>query len=290
MNLVVDHHVLAAVLLVGMGLDLPGGLYLAYDLLGQPSGPLRRFTALFTNLLIGVPGGAAGFVAVFFVVNWLSPNIIDAYGYDQIFGGLLGLGIGGGIGISLGYALNVPRARAYVHRSQGRRLLNAIIAGSITGAIGVGYYALIVFQRMSFSLALVEAIFISVIWNFITGWLFARLLLRRLSPALGDSKPAVDYGGISVGLTWIGTIVIFAIGGYSVAFGPSIVGVEAFAIGGGIIALVAAFTLATIQRIEWNVAHLPERTLGYFGLALVLMGFLIQSLQYFVPLLDIQVR
>jgi len=36
-----DHHVIALFALIGMGLDLPGGLFLAYDLFGRRGGPLR---------------------------------------------------------------------------------------------------------------------------------------------------------------------------------------------------------------------------------------------------------
>jgi len=36
-----DHHVIALFALIGMGLDLLGGLFLAYDLFGRRRGPLR---------------------------------------------------------------------------------------------------------------------------------------------------------------------------------------------------------------------------------------------------------
>jgi hypothetical protein len=36
-----DHHVIALFALTGMGLDLLGGLFLAYDLFGRRGGPLR---------------------------------------------------------------------------------------------------------------------------------------------------------------------------------------------------------------------------------------------------------
>jgi hypothetical protein len=36
-----DHHSVAAVSLTGISLDVLGGLYLAYDLLGGQHGPLR---------------------------------------------------------------------------------------------------------------------------------------------------------------------------------------------------------------------------------------------------------
>ena len=36
-----DHQVIALFALIGMGLDLLGGLFLAYDLFGRRGGPLR---------------------------------------------------------------------------------------------------------------------------------------------------------------------------------------------------------------------------------------------------------
>src|SRR3954454_19368628 len=53
-----DHHAVAAVSLSGIGLDVLGGLYLAYDLLGGQHGPLRLLTRIVTySLVFGIGYG-----------------------------------------------------------------------------------------------------------------------------------------------------------------------------------------------------------------------------------------
>jgi hypothetical protein len=206
-----------------------------------------------------------------------------------MFGGLLGLGIGSGIGISLGYALNSSRQQRYVSRSRLRRVALAIVAGMISGILGIGYYATIVFQQLSFTGSLVESAIFGLIWAYVVGALFAILLVRRRHPSQGDFRPSIDVGGIFIGPVAIFTIVLFAITGYWMAFGPDLGSIVAFIVGGAIVSFAASLFLAAIQRIEWGIAHLPARTLGYLGLAFVVLGFLIQTVQYLVPLLDISI-
>jgi hypothetical protein len=47
-----DHHTLVAVSITGTCLDVLGGLYLAYDLLGGPHGPLRLLTRAVTYSVV----------------------------------------------------------------------------------------------------------------------------------------------------------------------------------------------------------------------------------------------
>src|SRR5437763_14906339 len=61
-----DHHTVAAVSVTGICLDVLGGLYLAYDLLGGQHGPLRLLTKMVTYSIVfgigfffGVASGAA---------------------------------------------------------------------------------------------------------------------------------------------------------------------------------------------------------------------------------------
>ena len=41
---------------------------------------------------------------------------------------------------------------------------------------------------------------------------------------------------------------------------------------------------------EWYTDHLPERRLGLFGICLIICGFILQSVQYWVSLLDEPLR
>src|SRR3954468_2384298 len=53
-----DHHAVAVVSLTGIFLDVLGGLYLAYDLLGGQHGPLRLLSRLVTySIVFGIGYG-----------------------------------------------------------------------------------------------------------------------------------------------------------------------------------------------------------------------------------------
>src|SRR2546423_14543113 len=59
-----DRHGIAAISVIGITLDLMGGIYLAYDLLGGKHGPLRTLTrgvtyGLFFGVGLGLPLGQA---------------------------------------------------------------------------------------------------------------------------------------------------------------------------------------------------------------------------------------
>jgi len=47
-----DHHAVAAISITGICLDVLGGLYLAYDLLGGQYGPLRLLTKMVTYSIV----------------------------------------------------------------------------------------------------------------------------------------------------------------------------------------------------------------------------------------------
>ena len=78
-----DHHAVAAVSLTGICLDVLGGLYLAYDLLGGQHGPLRLLTRMVTySIVFGIGYGlglglffglASGAAARSGVANTLAP-------------------------------------------------------------------------------------------------------------------------------------------------------------------------------------------------------------------------
>jgi hypothetical protein len=42
--------------------------------------------------------------------------------------------------------------------------------------------------------------------------------------------------------------------------------------------------------IEWTADNMPQRRMGVLGIGLILIGFSLQSVQYWVALLDIPVR
>jgi hypothetical protein len=68
---------------------------------------------------------------------------------------------------------------------------------------------------------------------------------------------------------------------------------HAIAIGlktGLIIGIVTAIVSACMPVIEWNADHLPAKRMGVLGVALILVGFALQSVQYWLALLDVGIR
>src|SRR5437868_10182229 len=63
-----DHHTVAAISIAGTSLDVLGSLYLAYDLLGGPHGPLRLLTRMVTFSIVFGIGYAFGVGAFFGLV------------------------------------------------------------------------------------------------------------------------------------------------------------------------------------------------------------------------------
>jgi hypothetical protein len=56
------------------------------------------------------------------------------------------------------------------------------------------------------------------------------------------------------------------------------------------IGAVTATAMTCTPFKEWTADHVPEKRMGVFGVGLILVGFALQSLQYWVALLDVTVR
>ena len=52
----------------------------------------------------------------------------------------------------------------------------------------------------------------------------------------------------------------------------------------------AALASACTSFIEWTVDHIPEKRMAVFGVGLILIGFALQSVQYWLVLLDVSIR
>ena len=64
------------------------------------------------------------------------------------------------------------------------------------------------------------------------------------------------------------------------------VGVKA----GLVVGVVTAISGSCTPFVEWFADHAPERRMGVFGVGLILAGFALQSVQYWLALLDVTVR
>ena len=55
------------------------------------------------------------------------------------------------------------------------------------------------------------------------------------------------------------------------------------------IGVVTAIFSACTPFIEWGADHVPEKRMGVFGVGLILIGFALQSVQYWLALLDVSI-
>jgi hypothetical protein len=56
------------------------------------------------------------------------------------------------------------------------------------------------------------------------------------------------------------------------------------------VGLVTVSVTACTPFVEWTADHVPEKRMGVFGVGLILVGFSLQSVQYWLALLDVSVR
>ena len=56
------------------------------------------------------------------------------------------------------------------------------------------------------------------------------------------------------------------------------------------IGLVTVLANACIPFVEWMADRVPAKGMGVAGIGLILMGFTLQSVQYWLTLLDVTVR
>jgi flagellar biosynthesis protein FliQ len=55
---------------------------------------------------------------------------------------------------------------------------------------------------------------------------------------------------------------------------------------GLVVGVVTAIANALMPLIEWTAEHMPAKRMGVIGVGLILIGFLLQSVQYWVTLLS----
>ena len=67
---------------------------------------------------------------------------------------------------------------------------------------------------------------------------------------------------------------------------------SAFSMGmkdGLLIGAVTAIVGSCTPFVEWISDHVPERRMGVFGVGLILIGFALQSVQYWLELIDVKI-
>ena len=246
-----DHHTVAAVSIAGSCLDVLGSMYLAYDLLGGQNGPLRLLTRMVT--------------------------------YSVVFGLGYGLGLGLFFGVASGVATGVTiaielarLARRQDHYSQFWESVFSAIRGF---AFGAGLW---VFVGFRFGAAF--AILITV------GQIFA--YSRGIRPSLdyGPSrKPRLSGRQVMAAIVrTVGYIVTALVCSAFVQHleHPWIVALRV----GIVTGIVTGVGTALVPFVEYFSENLPERRMGAFGVGLIFIGFALQSLQYWLVVMDVPVR
>jgi hypothetical protein len=244
-----DHHTVAAISISGTCLDVLGSLYLAYDILGGQHGPLRLLTRAVTY------------------------SIVFGIGYGLGLGLFFGLASGIATGITVSIEFN-RASRGLKHYSWPWEALFSAIRGF---AFGAGLYRIL---GLRFATAFGVAITLGQVFAYSRGM-----------------RPAIDYSAarrprITRRQFW-GTVVRTV--GYlctALVCSALVHHVEhawAFAIRVGLVTgLVTGVGITVNPSIEYFADHLPERRLGAFGILLILCGFALQSLQYWLALFDVR--
>jgi hypothetical protein len=247
----IDRHTLAVISIIGTSLDLLGAMYLAYDLLGGDHGPLRTLTRAVT--------------------------------YGTIFGTGFGLALGPVFGLTAGLAHGITLAWEYSRASRRQPDPGFWVDTAMSAIRGCGY-----------------AVGTSYLYGARFGLTFGVLstagqaLAYRIGirPSAAYKPSVLPHLNRFLLLTAANRTVGYAIAGYL----SSLVAQHrehAVAVGlttGLVIGVVSALAGPLTPFIEWTADHMPARRMGAFGVGLILVGFLLQSVQYWLVLLDIGVR
>jgi len=246
--MMIDRHTLALISIVGCSLDVLGALYLAYDLLGGEHGPLRTLTRGVT--------------------------------YGALFGTGFGLALGPVAGIVTGVAHGITLAWEFSRASRHGPKPGFWYDTAMSAIRGAGF-----------------ALGTAYVYGARFGAAFGALsLLGQIVAYRIGLRPTMDYKPATRPritrtqlLASVNRTVGYAIAGYISAL---IAQQRANALSTGVKAglmmgVVTAIVITCTPFIEWTADHMPERRMGVLGIGLILIGFTLQSVQYWVALLDV---
>ena len=244
-----DHHTLAAVSITGTCLDLVGSLYLAYDLLGGQHGPLRLLTRAVTY------------------------SVVFGIGYGLGLGLFFGIASGLTTGITISIELN-RTARGQDYYSLPWEGVFAAIRGF---GLGLGLYKVV---GLGFAASFAILITVGQIIAYSRGMRPAIDYAASLRPRLSRRQ---FWGTLVRTVGYIASALVCS------AFIHHLDHPWPFAIRVGLVTGIVTAVGATFNPyIEYYADNLPERRLGAFGIVLILCGFALQSLQYWLALFDVR--
>jgi hypothetical protein len=248
--MMIDKHTLALISIVGCSLDVLGALYLTYDLLGGEHGPLRTLTRGIT--------------------------------YGVLFGTGYGLALGPVAGIASGVAHGITLAWEFSLASRHAPKPGFWYDTAMSAIRGLGF---------GLSTAYIYGVRFGVAFGTLSmlGQIIAyRIGLRPTMQYKPSTRPRFTKTQL---LAAVNRTVGYAIAGYISALiaqqraNALSMGIKA----GLVIGVVTAVIGACTPFIEWTTDHMPERRMGVLGIGLILIGFTLQSVQYWVALLDVNI-
>lgn len=246
----IDKHTLALVSVIGSSLDVLGTLYLAYDLLGGEHGPLRTLTR-------GVTYGA-----------------LFGAGYGLVLGPVFGLATGVAHGITLAWEFSRASRRGPKPGFWYDAAMSALRGGGF--ALGAAYLYGGVFGATFGALSTVGQVFAY------------RAGIRPTLDYQPATRPRLTMHQL---LAVVNRAIGYAAAGYISALAAHL-RTSALSVGlkvGLGIGVVTAIGNACTPFIEWMADHVPEKRMGVFGVGLILIGFALQSVQYWLALLDVNI-
>jgi hypothetical protein len=248
--MMIDKHTLALVSIIGSSLDVLGALYLAYDLLGGEHGPLRTLTRAVT--------------------------------YGALFGAGFGLALGPVFGLVSGLAHGITLAWEFSRASRGEPKPGFWVDTSMSAIRGCGFAlgaSYLFGARFGVTFGVFSAAGQAIAY---------RIGIRPTADYKPATRPRVTRFQL---LAAANRTVGYAVTGYVsslVARQPE----HAIAVGlktGLALGLVTAIAGSFTPFIEWTADHVPQKRMGVFGVGLILVGFTLQSVQYWAALLDVGV-
>jgi hypothetical protein len=247
----IEKHTLALISIAGSFLDVLGALYLAYDLLGGEHGPLRTLTR-------GVTYGA-----------------LFGAGYSLTFGPVFGLATGVAHGITL--AWEYSRASRHEPKPGFWYDLAMSAVRGLGFALGAAYLYGPTFGAAFGAVSTVGQV------------LAYRAGIRPTLDYEPAPRPRLTKHQF---LAALNRTVGYAVAGYIIAL-VAHPGANALSIGMKIglgVGVITAIVNACTSFIEWIADRVPEKRMGVLGVGLILIGFTLQSVQYWVALLDVKIR
>jgi hypothetical protein len=246
-----EKHTLALISIIGSSLDVLGALYLAYDLLGGEHGPLRTLTRAVT--------------------------------YGALFGAGYGIALGPIFGLASGVAHGISLAWEYARASRHAPNPGFWLDTAMSAIRGCGF-ALGASYLFGARFGITFGVFSTV------GQAIAyRIGIRPTMDYRPANRPRVTRFQL---LAAANRTIGYTVTGYVSSL---VAQHREHAIGVGLktglaIGVVTAIAGSCTPFIEWMADRIPERRMGVVGVGLILIGFTLQSIQYWAALLDVSVR